>query len=214
MERITSLQETSEAKYKEKGSLFIGISFPVTSVDEAENILSEIRKKYYDATHHCYAYKLNDNIEKYSDDGEPTGTAGIRILNAISHFNLTNVLTIVVRYFGGVKLGVGPLGKAYYTSAFSSLENAPKLEFEKYNEITIKFDFEYSGIVHHFLNSFVAKEIKNEYENQRAVVEAKILSSKISDFVNSLSDATKRSVEILINEKPVYLPSRDTRKNR
>ncbi|MDZ7765436.1 MAG: YigZ family protein [Melioribacteraceae bacterium] len=97
--------------------MFIGYAAPCKNDEEAEQILEGKKKQYYDATHNCYAYKILPESIKYLDDGEPSGTAGIRILNAIQHFDLTNLIVISTRYFGGTKLGVGPLGKAYYNSA-------------------------------------------------------------------------------------------------
>lgn len=120
-DQIQTIEQQHETKFKEKGSLFIGQVYPVNSVEEAEEFLTSVRKKFYDATHHCYAYRIMENDSKYSDDGEPNGTAGIRIANAINHFELTNLLVISIRYYGGTKLGVGPLGKAYYQSAYDTL---------------------------------------------------------------------------------------------
>ena len=98
-EQIKTIKDFRQASIKEKASEFIAIVYPVDNKETAVNKLNEIRKKYYDASHHCFAYKLKNGDEKYSDDGEPNGTAGLRILNAIEHFDLTNVLLIVVRYF-------------------------------------------------------------------------------------------------------------------
>ena len=123
-DKIKTIIKDSEFRFKEKGSVFIGLSFPINSEEDAESFLLSVRKKYYDATHHCYSYKLTDGTFKYSDAGEPNGTAGIRIYNAQNHFDLTGILTIIVRYFGGVKLGVGPLGKAYYETAYQNLKSS------------------------------------------------------------------------------------------
>ncbi|MBI2419374.1 MAG: YigZ family protein [Ignavibacteriales bacterium] len=112
-----TISEKAEFRIKEKGSLFIGIAFPVHNVQECDEILAQHRKEFYDATHVCYAYRVINGPVKYSDDGEPTGTAGVRLLNAIEHYNYFNILVLSIRYFGGTKLGVGPLGKAYYDSA-------------------------------------------------------------------------------------------------
>ena len=117
-EKIFEIEKNVTNKIKIKGSQFIGYAIKVISVQNAEEELSSIKKEHFDATHHCYAFKLNTGEEKYSDDGEPNGTAGVRILNAINHYNLTNIIIIVVRYFGGTKLGIGPLGKAYGDSAY------------------------------------------------------------------------------------------------
>ncbi len=205
MEKIITIKSKSESKYKEKGSVFIGKAYPVYSEDKAEGILASVRKEFYDATHHCFAYKLINNVEKYSDDGEPTGTAGIRILNAISHFEITNVLIVVVRYFGGVKLGVGPLGKAYYTAAFQCLETAEKIELTKHKEIKIKFNYDDSGKVHHILNIYEPKEIQNGYENNKAVITAKIQSDQAENFTKEILNATKNKSEVLIEQSEFLL---------
>lgn len=133
-EKILTVDNFAEVTYKEKSSVFIGQVCHCEIENEAANILKSIKKKYYDATHHCYAYKLITEQFKYSDDGEPNGTAGIRILNAIEHFNLINVIVVITRYYGGTKLGVGPLGKAYYTSAHDVLEEAKKVGKSSFSE--------------------------------------------------------------------------------
>src|SRR3972149_2383148 len=109
----------SHSKYelKEKKSIFLANAYPVNSEDEVNDLLNNLNKKYYDASHQCHAYRLLSGKSKFSDAGEPSGTAGIRILNAIDHFELQDCLVAVVRYFGGTKLGIGPLGKAYYSAA-------------------------------------------------------------------------------------------------
>ena len=123
-EQIKTIEKFSQKNYKEKGSEFIGRVYHVEQEKEIVETLNKLKKKYYNATHHCYAYKLLNGKIKYSDDGEPGGSAGIRILKAIEHFDLVNQLVVVTRYFGGTKLGVGPLGKAYYTSAYDVLERS------------------------------------------------------------------------------------------
>ncbi len=104
-------------------SRFIAEAYRVNSIEEIEEILNNIRKKYYDATHHCYAYRLNDNIQKMSDDGEPAKTAGAPILDVILKQDLTNILIVVTRYFGGILLGAGGLVRAYSSSASEVLKD-------------------------------------------------------------------------------------------
>ena len=120
----------SEGLYKEKGSKFIAIAFPVLSEEEVKEQLLLIRKEFYDARHHCYAYLLgiDKSISKSNDDGEPSGTAGKPILNQILSKGLTNTCIVVVRYFGGVKLGVSGLVTAYKTAAREALENGNTAE--------------------------------------------------------------------------------------
>ncbi|MEE9431251.1 MAG: YigZ family protein, partial [Melioribacteraceae bacterium] len=161
--KIFVLKDIIQNKFKEKGSSFFGYAVKVNSSIEAKERLNEIRKKYYDATHHCYAYLTLTNEEKYSDDGEPNGTAGIRILNAIKHFNLKDILVVVIRYYGGTKLGVGPLGKAYSTTALTLLETAILIELEEYYKISIEYNFEDSSNVHYLINKYNSKSIKSTF---------------------------------------------------
>jgi uncharacterized YigZ family protein len=115
----------SEGLYKEKGSKFIAYAFPVFSEEEVKERLAEIKKKEYAARHHCYAYTLHPDKSAWraNDDGEPANTAGKPILGQIQSNDLTNVLIVVVRYFGGVKLGVGGLITAYRAAAADALES-------------------------------------------------------------------------------------------
>ena len=119
-----------EGLYKEKGSKFIATAFTVTSEEEVKQALAEVKKKYYDARHHCYAYMIGPDKSCFrsSDDGEPSGTAGKPILNQILSKDVTNVCVIVVRYFGGIKLGVSGLINAYKTAARDALDNAVVIE--------------------------------------------------------------------------------------
>lgn len=113
--------------FKDKGSKFIAYTFHIKDEDDVKNRIAEIRKKEYTARHHCYAYVLNPDksIQRDSDDGEPSNTAGKPILGQLLSNDLTNTLIIVVRYFGGVKLGVGGLINAYRNAAADALENTP-----------------------------------------------------------------------------------------
>ncbi|MBI1937259.1 MAG: YigZ family protein [Ignavibacteriales bacterium] len=167
--KINTVEKTSEALLKEKGSEFSSYSYPIKTEVEANDLLNSLRKKFYDATHHCYAFKLADGTIKYSDDGEPGGTAGIRILNAINHFDLNNIIVIVVRYFGGTKLGVGPLGKAYYESALECLKQSKIIsQFQKQN-MSVKFPFEQSNFVHKILTRYSVKILRTDYTDSPGI---------------------------------------------
>ena len=124
------LSQPGEGLYKEKGSKFIATAFTVTSEDDVKRALAEVKKKYYDARHHCYAYMIGPDkcCFRSSDDGEPSGTASKPILNQILSKDVTNVCVIVVRYFGGIKLGVSGLINAYKTAARDALDNATIVE--------------------------------------------------------------------------------------
>lgn len=130
MDTYLTLKTTAEAQLTEKRSRFLAFAFHVNNEAEAKNLVGQFKKKYYDARHVCYAYVLgeNGNTTRANDDGEPSGTAGRPILGQIQSRGLTYTLAIVVRYFGGVKLGTGPLGVAYKTAAADALDEAEKEE--------------------------------------------------------------------------------------
>lgn len=138
-----TIKTTSEGIYKEKGSKFLAFAIPVTTEAEIKTHLEKIKKEYYDARHHCYAYILGHDKATYrlNDDGEPSGTAGRPIHGQLLSKDLTNVLVVVVRYFGGIKLGVSGLITAYKAASKDALDNAEVVE-KTVNEI-YRVDFEY-----------------------------------------------------------------------
>ena len=139
-----TLSHTSESIYKDRGSKFLGYAFPVKSEDEIKEYLLELKKKYYDATHHCYAWILGSHGEQYraNDDGEPNHSAGDPILGQIKSLNLTNTLVVVVRYYGGTKLGVSGLISAYKASAALALEENEIVKEYVKAEVSIEFPYE------------------------------------------------------------------------
>ena len=126
MDTYLTISSVSEALYKDKGSKFYAFAYPVQTVEQIKEILAEKRKEYYDARHVCYAYMLGyeRNVFRANDDGEPSGTAGRPILGQINSSNLTDILIIVVRYFGGTLLGTSGLIQAYKTSAAEAIAAA------------------------------------------------------------------------------------------
>lgn len=138
-----TLANPGEGLYREKGSKFIAMAFRVGSVEEVREILTSVRKKYYDARHVCYAYMLGAGRTEFraNDDGEPSGTAGRPILGQINSRNLTDVLVIVVRYFGGVLLGTGGLIVAYKEAASEALDDAGIVKKQVEEVLTIRFDY-------------------------------------------------------------------------
>lgn len=125
-----TIASESKGLFKDRGSRFIAIAIPVSTPEEIKNKLDELRKEYHDARHHCYAWVLSPDRQAWrvNDDGEPSGTAGRPILGQINSRELTNVLIVVVRYFGGTLLGVSGLINAYRSAAEDALENARIIE--------------------------------------------------------------------------------------
>lgn len=138
------IQKAAEFELREKGSRFIAFAFPVESEDEAKRKLTELRKKYYDATHCCYAYTVGypQATTRQSDDGEPSGTAGLPIQNQIRAKGVQNTLVTVVRYFGGIKLGASGLVRAYKTAAAEVLNITELKQCYLTAKITVKSPFD------------------------------------------------------------------------
>src|SRR6202012_3709606 len=141
-----TIEKTTVAEFKDRGSKFIGYACPVKTVDEFKDRLNEIKKEHPKATHHCFAYRLglDGNTFRVSDDGEPSGSAGRPILGQLDSKELVNVLVVVVRYFGGTLLGVPGLINAYKTATAMALEQVPKTE--KWIEDYFEINFDYSAM--------------------------------------------------------------------
>ncbi len=146
---MKTINEAVSATIVEKKSKFISNLFYVDNMQNAEQKIEEIRKKYYDARHHCFAYRIIENdkiIERASDDGEPSGTAGAPMLQLLSKNELVNVIAIVTRYFGGILLGTGGLVRAYSQSTMEGIQKAKWIGLEK-GEI-IKFPVSYQNLAY------------------------------------------------------------------
>ena len=149
---------------KEKGSKFIGFAFPINNETELKTALEKIRTEHPKATHHCYAFRMGLKGENYraNDDGEPSGSAGLPIYNQLLAHEITNVLVISVRYYGGTKLGVSGLVKAYKESAKMTLEDAEIITKELETEIIIQFNFDQQNLIFTLLSKFDAKILSFE----------------------------------------------------
>ena len=176
MKKLKTIKNNATAIIEEKKSKFIANIFNVNSVEEAENKLHEIKKKYYDARHNCYAYIVEeDGIQKkkFSDDGEPSGTAGSPILNVIEKNNLCNVLIVVTRYFGGILLGAGGLVRAYTEATAKAINKTNILEKEEGYEIEIVINYQDLDKFKYFCNQNSIEIIDTKYlENIICTIEA------------------------------------------
>ena len=163
---INTIDEPKEITFTEKKSNFIAQVYSVQKEEDVKSYLKEIKKKYYDASHYCYAYKFADGTFRYSDAGEPSGTAGIRIMNAIDHFDLINQLVIVSRYFGGTKLGVGLLGKTYFNAACQVLDESIVIKKHLFQKVNISVEFDQISNVHRSLSGDQSVILNTEYSEQ------------------------------------------------
>lgn len=152
--------------FKDKNSKFFGYAFPILNEEEAKAYLEELKKDHHSARHWCYAYQIGTETINYrvNDDGEPSNTAGMPIYGQIQSFNVTNILIVVVRYFGGVKLGVGGLINAYRTAAQMALETSTIIEKTINIEYLISFDYKNMNTVMRKIKEKRLNIIKQELE--------------------------------------------------
>lgn len=174
---------------KEKGSKFIGFAFPVNNEEELKNALEKIRLEHPKATHHCYAFRMGLNGENYraNDDGEPSGSAGLPIYNQLLAHEITNILVISVRYYGGTKLGVSGLVKAYKECAKITLEEARIITKELETSIEITFNFNQQNIIFTLLSKYDAK-VMNFDADEQCIVNASMKLSQKKSISEKLSE--------------------------
>jgi len=186
IEKYKTISRTSEGYYKEKGSKFFAFAYPVSNEEEIKEIQQKLRKDYYDARHHVFAWRLGADKKRYrsSDDGEPSNSSGPPILGQIQSFDLTNILIVVIRYFGGTKLGVSGLINAYRTAAKEAIVNNNIEEKTVMNYYLIEFSY-------NEMNS-VMKLIKDNNINQ---------TNQKFDLNCSMKISIKISNEDIVTEK-------------
>lgn len=167
-----TIESESSGLYKEKGSKFIALAYPVKSESEVKEIIDQIKKKYYDARHHCYAYVLgfDKSAWRVNDDGEPSGTAGKPIHGQLLSYDLTNTLLVVIRYFGGTKLGVSGLINAYKQAARDALQNATIIE-KTINEVyKLSFPFESMNDAMKIVKDFGLQIVDSNYDSNAYII--------------------------------------------
>ena len=145
VEPYLTIAGEAEGFYEEKKSKFFGIALPVSTPEEAAALVAKEKAKYYDARHWCYAYRLRNGFQKYSDDGEPQGTAGLPILDILQRKNITDCIIIVTRYFGGTLLGTGGLVRSYTAAGNAALANAALLTMQPYAVGSLTCDYNQYG---------------------------------------------------------------------
>ena len=183
-----TIKSSSKGSYKEKGSKFLAFAYTVDSEEEIKAKIAELKKKYFDARHHCFAYILGADKTKFRafDDGEPNHSAGDQILGQIKSKNLTNVLIVVVRYFGGTKLGVGGLIKAYKAAAEEALNNAIIVEKEITESILLRYPYASTPEVMRLVKEFELEMSTQEFRDDCSFKGVLRLSEK-KEFIERIS---------------------------
>lgn len=192
----TIASPSEETLYKEKNSKFFGLAFPINSEDDVKAILEDLKKQHHSARHWCYAFQLGTDTIYYraNDDGEPNNSAGMPIYGQIQSFGVTNVLVVVVRYFGGVKLGVGGLISAYKTSAQMALEASDIVERTIDIHYTLKFGYQNMNKVMR-----VIKEKNLEIISQKMEMDCEIVISTRKKNAPMVLEAFNNLYEIVVS---------------
>lgn len=186
-------------------SRFIGYASPINSEDEAIEFINKIRKKHSDATHNVYAYVYGDNsnIQRFSDDGEPSGTAGMPVLNVIKLEDLRNVVVVVTRYFGGIKLGAGGLVRAYTKGAKIGIDSGIIVDKTLYYDLLVEIDYTLLGKVENELtkNNYI---IKDKIYGENVTLNILCLEEDVENLKSLILNTTSARCKITIGESSWY----------
>jgi uncharacterized YigZ family protein len=194
----TIKQPIEDIIFKELGSKFINYAYPVDSEDEVEFYLNQLYERWPDANHHCYAYAIGLDGKNFraNDDGEPSGSAGLPIYNQILSHEITNVLIVSVRYFGGTKLGIPGLVKAYKYAAQVVLEEAEIVEKFVTKRVKMVFSYDQQGIVERNTERMEG-EIKDKHFSDKCMFTIAVRASKIDDFIRMFDEYYQMEIKIL-----------------
>lgn len=204
MRRIITIEAQKREEMIEKKSKFIANIYPIQNAEDAEKKIREIRKQYHDARHHCLAYRVIEEdriLEKSSDDGEPSGTAGAPMLNLLQRNELCNVLVIVTRYFGGILLGTGGLVRAYSEVTAKVIENSEKKELVEGYEMKIELEYKDLELFKYYCRNERIRIIAVEYlENILLIIE--LSKKQKEDFLRNINDFKFRVINCkLLSER-------------
>ncbi|MBO7665935.1 MAG: YigZ family protein [Clostridia bacterium] len=196
MENYLSVFRAAMAEFTERKSVFIGSAAPVSTEEEALEFVNSLRKKYADATHNVYAYIVRENNAcRFSDDGEPHGTAGMPVLDVLRKEGLTDVAVVVTRYFGGILLGTGGLVRAYTASAKQAIDAAGRAEWAKCARFAVKSDYsDHQKLSYYFRNNGI--EVKDTAFSETVVNECVVGSELMKNVAEDITSLTNGRAEL------------------
>lgn len=202
-EEYKTIVKPSQSVFKDKGSRFIGFLYHVENELDIKNIIADIKKQYYDATHYCYAYIIGHygtSATRVNDDGEPSGTAGKPIYGQLLSNDLKDVLLVVIRYFGGTKLGVSGLINAYKTCAATTIENAEIIILKIKNMLQVEFAYQQMNQVMTILKK-IGAEIKNtSYKESSVLIDFTVLIgdvNQIQQLFSKVDNVELRNIKVM-----------------
>ncbi len=199
LKKYKSLRKVDEKEIIIEKSSFIGTAKAVADEEEALEFIREVKKRHYEATHNVYAYILGDdnNIQRFSDDGEPSGTAGVPVLEVLKKNDLRNVCAVVTRYFGGIKLGKGGLVRAYSKGASAALEASEVIWRTLYKVVAVKVDYTLLGMMQNQLK-LDGYALRNINYADNVVFEVYVENNQTEDFLAKVTDWCNARVETQI----------------
>jgi uncharacterized YigZ family protein len=191
LETVYVPYQEAESEFVEKRSRFIGHIWPVDSEDQAQELIRRVKKQHYDARHNCWCYLLGGSVVRYSDDGEPQGTAGQPMLAVFQREHVTNVLCVVTRYFGGILLGSGGLIRAYSTGASIAVKAASKAKIVPCGEYQVTLDYPQLGSFQNLLSTVEGEQTDAQYTDRIALTvvvpqeQANVFESRVVETFNA-----------------------------
>ena len=191
-DQYRSIAAPSEGLFKDNGSRFIALAYPVETEEEVKAIVAGLKKEYHDARHHCFAYRLGykGDVWRASDDGEPSGSAGRPILGQIDSLGLSDILVVVVRYFGGIKLGIPGLIRAYKTSTADALSSAQIVEKIACRHFRVQFDYLSMNAVMKVLKDMDLPQ-KAQSFGESCSLETSVRLAAVEDFIQKMGNSAK-----------------------
>ena len=202
VESYTTVHHHATFEYEDRKSIFIGEAMPVSNEEEALSFIESVKKEYPDARHHVYAYVLRDNsIMRFTDDGEPQGTAGMPVLDVIRKNGLTDIAVIVTRYFGGTLLGTGGLVRAYTASALGAVKEAEIITYDIYSTVSIEASY---SDYQKFTPIFTDTGFRNEgiRYTDKVIISGSVRKINLDILLDKLIQATSGRVKTeIIDEK-------------
>ncbi len=198
-----TVKSDARSEINVKNSRFIAYLHNAEDKTAAEDFLNSLKRTYHDATHHCFAYVIgrsNDMIERFSDDGEPSGTAGKPILTALIAADLSDAVCVVVRYYGGTKLGVGGLGRAYGEAAQNAIKNAKLITKIISQRIEVIFPYDFTGVVERLMTESDAVIIKRNFGELPEII-CEIPVSSVENFSIRFRDITRNKGQLTSNKE-------------
>ena len=188
-DRYKSIAAPSEGLFKDNGSRFLALAYPVETPEQVKDIVAGLKKQYHDARHHCFAYRLGcqGDVWRASDDGEPSGSAGRPILGQIDSLGLSDVLVVVVRWFGGIKLGIPGLIRAYKSSSADALSRATLIEKTAARRFRLRFDYLSMNAVMKVLKDMELPQSAQEF-GETCSIDVRVRLSAVDDFRERLAD--------------------------